>query len=320
MNVTITQLQNGTTADATVVNANLNALAAAVNGGIDATNITPGSLTESLLAAAIQPHTYLKQITVPFVVSGLTIATSGSLSTTIASGTAIINGKEVTLSGTPLTVSASKDTYIDIKDDGTVVAVAVANNVTSGMTLTTNSDGSNALRIAKVVSSGSAIVQVLQNAANSSPVSPNTLNWFGFDPLGNPVYNGAAQLVKIGYAETTVAQNTISTETDLTNLSIPVVVPPGGRDVKITAIVNTASGSAGSLASLRIKEGSTVLKAGQYAMVNTANAGTVMLIVKVSAPTAGAHTYKLSLAYSAGTGNAYADTSGFTNSILAELD
>lgn len=66
------------------------------------------------------------------------------------------------------TFTASKDTYIDLKYDGTITYVEVANGATTGMTLTADS-----LRIAKVVTSGSAITSVQQ---------------VGYDILNNMIY------------------------------------------------------------------------------------------------------------------------------------
>jgi hypothetical protein len=48
--VSITQLANGTTADAVAVDANFNALAAQVNGNLDATNIKSGGITTDMIA------------------------------------------------------------------------------------------------------------------------------------------------------------------------------------------------------------------------------------------------------------------------------
>lgn len=106
--------------------------------------------------------------------SGLTIATSASLATTIAAGEAIVNGKYLSQLLTNKTFTASKDTYVDLKDDGTYAYVEVANGATSGMTLTLNSDGSDAFRIAKVVTSASAVTSVQQ---------------IGIDPLGYQILN-----------------------------------------------------------------------------------------------------------------------------------
>jgi hypothetical protein len=109
-----------------------------------------------------------------FVSSGFTVPTSANLTSTMAGGVAIINGKYVTRTALAKTFTASKDTYVDITDDGGVTYIALTNGATTGMAITLNSDGSKALRIAKVVTSGTAITSVQQ---------------YGFDPLNNRIFN-----------------------------------------------------------------------------------------------------------------------------------
>lgn len=139
--------------------------------------------------------TFKKESVANHVVTGLVIPTSANLTTTISSGgVAVINGTRQSYSSITRTYTASKDTYVDLKDDGTVTYVEVANGATSGMTLTLNSDGSGALRIAKVVSSGSAITavyQITQSGSAALSIGRNT------DPLGNIIYPRTPRMPKI---------------------------------------------------------------------------------------------------------------------------
>jgi hypothetical protein len=80
--------------------------------------------------------------------------------------------------------TASKDTYIDQKDDGTIVYIETANNATTGMTITANSDGSPAMRIGYVATSGAAITAIKQ----VSILVPSASSFSGFDALGNRIY------------------------------------------------------------------------------------------------------------------------------------
>lgn len=113
------------------------------------------------------------------VISGLTLPTSSAnLNITLAAGIIMVDGYYLAVSSQVITVSASKDTYIDVKvnSDGTysIVAVPVANGATTGMNITTNFDSTRAHRIAKIVSGASTISSVVQ---------------YGIDPLGNRIYN-----------------------------------------------------------------------------------------------------------------------------------
>lgn len=113
---------------------------------------------------------FRKEVISDFISDGVSMPTSVTLSATISSGIVYVNGKRISMPPTLKVFTASQDTYVDIKDDGTYVFVAVSNGATTGMTLTTNTDGSPALRVLKVVTSGTAITSVVQGA---------------YDPLNN---------------------------------------------------------------------------------------------------------------------------------------
>ncbi len=86
-----------------------------------------------------------------FVYTGLTVATSASLSSTITAGTAYVNGYRVTKTATSKTFTASKDTYIDLAQNGTFTYSEVAVGA-AAPTVATNS-----ARIAKITTDGTTI-------------------------------------------------------------------------------------------------------------------------------------------------------------------
>lgn len=88
------------------------------------------------------------------VFSGLTIATSANLSSTITAGKALVGAVRIATNATPYTFTASQDTYVDLKNDGTFAYLPVANGAASPAVT------ANAIRIAKVVTSASAITAV----------------------------------------------------------------------------------------------------------------------------------------------------------------
>lgn len=104
----------------------------------------------------------------------------------------------------------------------------------------------------------------------------------------------------LGYVEVTADQTGITTEVDLTSLTLAVTVGTSRR-IKITGSVMAQSTIAGDAVVLQIKEGGTYLQAVQN---NTPVAGQPMVFERsvVLTPTAGAHTYKLALARASGTG------------------
>lgn len=97
----------------------------------------------------------------------------------------------------------------------------------------------------------------------------------------------------LGYAQTTVDQSGISALVDLTNLSVAVTVGTGRR-IKITgqARVNN-DGTAGTVLAY-IREGATVLNLFAANSI-IANGFTLTRGDAILTPSAGAHTYKLSM-------------------------
>jgi hypothetical protein len=214
---------------------------------------------------------------------------------------AYVNGKKVSPASTPHTYTASKDTYVDLKDDGTYAYVEVANGATSGMTLTTNSDGSNALRIAAVVTSGSAVTAVTQSL---------------FDNLGNRVYNTSPQRKLIGYGERAASSpNTTSHSYVDTGIFCTALIN-AGDEVRVTvwasrlqnsidgqntflAVYDDGTGSALTGTELAQSIGSTAAANGLIASVT---------VSRVYSPSAGSHTYRVALAVDGGTGTLAVDT------------
>lgn len=97
----------------------------------------------------------------------------------------------------------------------------------------------------------------------------------------------------IGDVQATSDQGTILAETDLTSLSVTVTAGLTRR-LKLSARVMVVAPSSGTSATLRIKEGSTVLQEATHDFSSLGLTDTLVCFVTVT-PTSGAHTYKLSL-------------------------
>jgi hypothetical protein len=107
----------------------------------------------------------------------------------------------------------------------------------------------------------------------------------------------------LGYAQVNLAnQSGITTVTDLTNLSVSVTVPYAGHRIKITAETEVQSTIANDTARLQIQEGATVLQISDLTNP-AANVTGKMIAHAIIVPTAGAHTYKLTLQRVLGTGS-----------------
>lgn len=104
----------------------------------------------------------------------------------------------------------------------------------------------------------------------------------------------------LAYAEVTTNQGSITTEVDLTGLSVTVTVP-AGRKLKITGQGVFTDSVDQDEVRLNIKEGATVLNLAQLMISGNTKSGTAFCEAVIS-PSAGTHTYKLSAQRLSGTG------------------
>ena len=139
---------------------------AVANGFI---SINSGNITDQRAYAKISGgDTVFQSAFANFVQSGLTIPTSATLSATSVAGTIYYNGVAISVaSDGGHTYTASNDCYVDVSNAGAYTYNTVANGA-AAPALTANS-----IRIAKVVTSGTAVTGVTQD---------------GLDSLGNVIY------------------------------------------------------------------------------------------------------------------------------------
>ena len=162
---------NGDTLDASIVQANITAIAQAIQS-FDASQISPGTLTAAAFAASINPNTLLKENSSNFVSSGCIWSIVSGLQGTMNSGILYVNGLRVSSGGVgSYNFTASHDTYVDIDYNGNLYYQPVANGAASP-NLT-----ANAVRVAKIVTNASAITSIVQSGldslTNSIYASPN---------------------------------------------------------------------------------------------------------------------------------------------------
>lgn len=110
----------------------------------------------------------------------------------------------------------------------------------------------------------------------------------------------------LGYAAATSDQTGITSEADVTGLSVTVDVP-AGRRLKITGFINVLVDTVSdTTASLRVKESTTQLAQSYSRPVgNSRSAG--QFVMAVITPSSGSHTYKLTLQREVGTGSLTVD-------------
>lgn len=105
----------------------------------------------------------------------------------------------------------------------------------------------------------------------------------------------------LNYAQITADQGSITTEADITSLSVAVTVG-AGRRIRITAFTGSVKSTvANDYIALTIKEGGTQLTTGTVSPPNGTNGLTATVSV-VLTPSTGAHTYKVACARVVGSG------------------
>lgn len=149
---------------------------------------------------------------------------------------------------------------------------------------------------------------------NLSDLIANNNNWV----LGSDLATDAALL---GSAIKTNLSDTHSTTlTDLTDMSVAVTVPSGGRSLRITAKLTINNATANDVASIYIRKSSTTLQTFRYNTVTNGRDVDICFSHFISAPSSGAHTYKLSSQTTTGTGNVtYKSSSTSPALLLVEL-
>lgn len=121
---------------------------------------------------------------------------------------------------------------------------------------------------------------------------------------------------ELGYAQVTTNQSSITTEVDLTSLSVTVTVPSGAR-IRIHACVSVSNNGTDGRTTVYIKESTTKLGTGSVHNAVASSDSTINAFVILS-PSAGSHTYKLSAEANAGTSNT-SSSSTAPSFILVEL-
>lgn len=242
-----------------------------------------------------------------FVASGMDWSGDAYASTrnaSMTSGVMYIGGRRLTATAVSArSFTASKDTYVDASDngDGTVLLTytEVANNAASPAL------AANSVRIAIIVTGASNIAaagSVNQGQENKVLPIASSVAYTVTDSLGNLICPRDPNRKILGYRQLTASFAAIpntTTEYDIAGLSLPVIVPTGRKIVIKGSVQYQQTGGIGTIcAALRIKEGATQIQSANIvpAAANFIHPG---LVEAETSPSAGSHTYKLSLLNSA---------------------
>lgn len=241
-----------------------------------------------------------------YVASGMVWSGDAYASTrnaSMTSGVIYIGGRRLTATAVSArSFTASKDTYIDASDNGDGTALLtyteVANNAASPAL------AANSVRIGIIVTGASNIASAGSvNQGQEDKVLPiaSSVAYSVTDSLGNLICNRNPNKVTIGYKQRVTAFSTtaVNTPTEITGLTVPVLVPEGKR-IKITAHATYIRSTAGTGqgVSFDIFEGATQLSSLFWANTNSGFHMAAHTEVVLS-PTPGLHSYSIKISQTA---------------------
>lgn len=233
-----------------------------------------------------------------------------TLAASMTSGVIVINGNPLTVAAvTARAFTASKDTYIDASDngDGTVLLTytEVTNNAASPAL------AANSVRIGIIVSGASNIAAVGSvNQGQENKVLPiaSSIPYQVTDSLGNLICPRDPQRRTLGYRQRTsgVFTTTSGTNVQLTELSVPIIVPTG-RKIRIIAYCPYITNSgAGQISYMNIWEGvvaSGTMLTDSLTWAAAANYGTPATAVAEYTPASSSITINVGVHVTGGTGS-----------------
>lgn len=215
----------------------------------DSVTVATGKITTSAVGkledAGIPLTTYRTETMFDHVASGCVWSGDAYGSTrnaSMTSGVVYIGGQRVTVSAvTARSFTASKDTYIDVNNSGTITYTEVANNAASPAL------SANNIRLGIIVTGASNIANVGSvNQGEESKVLPiaSSVPYAVTDSLGNLICPRDPNRKILGYRQIITNFTTTSgTAVQVTGLSCPVVIPTG-RKIKISGFGTLMNNSA----------------------------------------------------------------------------
>lgn len=281
-------------------------LLAVVTVANGASTISNSNITDSRTGASITTGS-TNTTFFDFVASGCVWSGDSygaTLNATMTSGVVWINGKPLTVSGVASRAfTASKDTYVDLSDNGDGTAAinydaSTANNGASPAL------ASGRVRIAIIVAGASSIAAVGSiNQGQETKVLPiaSSIPYAVTDLLGNLICPRDPNRKLLGYRQLTADVSTATTGSmvDITGLSVPFIVP-ANRKIKATLFGAIMSSGGPTYAAVAIREGSTGLNHATFSSLG-ASVEINIYVETLQSPSTGLHTYVASYAANSST-------------------
>lgn len=313
------------------VNTPINQLAAAINGGLDDNNIsslsgtklTAGTTPASAMTTAANPETRFLDVGFDFVASGCVWSGDAYGSTragSMTAGVVYINGVRIVVNAVSAhTFTASKDTYVDIDNTGTISYNEANNNAASPAL------ASNSLRLAIIVTGAGNIAaagSVNQGQENKVLPIASSIPYTVTDSLGNLICPRDPNRRTLGYRTATAALTSLGTSSTLMPGMTMTVSAPTARKLRIDVYIPSCQMSVAGAVTVELYNSATVT-------------GSPVQSSTLYMPTSGtSHTHRLQFettlsgtqsfcvgikASTAGSGTIAANATGFVNELRVGL-
>jgi hypothetical protein len=219
-----------------------------------------------------------------------------TLLASMSAGLVMINGNIVSVDAVAnRAFTASKDTYIDIGENGAISYTEVSNNAASPAL------AANSLRLGIVVTGASSIASVASiNQGQNDKVLPisSSVPYTKTDSLGNVICNRNPHGGVIGYRHVTAAHTPVSGTYTYPELVCPVIIPEN-RQIKVTASImfGETNTTTTNFSSVYVREdGSNITTGSKYGVgycsgSSAATNNTSPVAIVFRDPSAGSHTY-----------------------------
>lgn len=245
---------------------------------------------------SISLETIRSELLKDFVASGCVWSGDSYGSTRAASMTAgvvYVGGKRVAVSSVSArTFTASKDTYVDVDNAGTLTYTEANNNAASPAL------AAGSLRLAIIVTGAGSIADAGSvNQGESTKVLPiaSSIPYATVDSIGNRICRRSAFDKRLGFRKKT-STGTVITTSYATYLTLTVIGT--GREVEIEYGVNVVDGISGAIRNADVKvqmDGADVTGSELDVSTNVSNGGNNTSFIATNVPSAGAHTFTLQL-------------------------
>lgn len=307
MSISVSLPSDGETANVADYNTPITTIVNAINGNLDNSNIIAGaaidaskiassSITNTQMATSVSPVTRWDEGAFDYVASGCVWSGDSygsTLAASMTSGVVYIDGKRLTVAAvTARAFTASKDTYVDLRDNGDGTASIQYNEVVNNAASQALTSGD--MRIAIIVTGAGNIANAGSiNQGQEGKLLPiaSSIPYMVTDSLGNLICPRDPNRKILGYKQVVTDQGSLTTPADITGLSCPVIVPTG-RKIIIKGYARMSNGTSDAYNLLYLFEGATQLNVAS-ANSRSGSASETLAPDYQTSPTAGLHTYKV---------------------------